>query len=116
MIPSVVMQGKSVDEFDPEFFLVSLGHGQPMHNVEEFNILKHFDFPPENRREQATQAELKGYIQKHKSDSRVTIFSDFHFLLHLMKNFDIETVLTIARCIAEEKPVDEACIELIESL
>jgi hypothetical protein len=29
MIPSVVKEGKPVKEFEPDFFIVSLAHGQP---------------------------------------------------------------------------------------
>jgi len=43
MIPSVIKEGKAVKTFDPEFFIVSISHGQPK-EMQEFNILKNYDF------------------------------------------------------------------------
>ena len=48
MIPSVVMEGKTVKEFEPEFFIVSLSNGQPK-GKKDYNILKNYDFPIKNR-------------------------------------------------------------------
>lgn len=45
-MPAVVMSGKTVKEFDPEFFIVALGHGAP--KDQKFNILHHYDFPVES--------------------------------------------------------------------
>ena len=50
MVPSIMMGGKQATEFDPEFFIVQLGHGQPK-SEQDFNILKNYDFPVENRRD-----------------------------------------------------------------
>jgi nuclear protein localization family protein 4 len=48
MIPSVVKEGKTVKEFEPDFFIVSLAHGQPKAD-KDYNILKNYDFPVLNR-------------------------------------------------------------------
>lgn len=48
MIPSVVKEGKTVKEFEPDFFIVSLGHGATR-SEKDYNILKNYDFPPLNR-------------------------------------------------------------------
>lgn len=66
MVPSFVTQGKNVKEIDPEFFIVSLAHGQPAHN-KDYSVLKVYDFPAANRGAPATQAEFKGYLKKYKS-------------------------------------------------
>jgi len=47
MVPTVLMESKPVTEIDPLFFIVQLGHGAP--KSDEFNILKVYDFPVENR-------------------------------------------------------------------
>ena len=44
MIPSVIKEGKPVKEFEPDFFIVSLSHGQPK-NKKDYNYLKNYDFP-----------------------------------------------------------------------
>ena len=43
MIPSIVREGKPVKEFEPDFFIVSLAHGQPK-GKNDYNILKNYDF------------------------------------------------------------------------
>jgi nuclear protein localization protein 4 homolog len=48
LIPSCMKEGKVVKEFEPEFFIVSLAHGQPK-TKKDFNILKNYDFPVYNR-------------------------------------------------------------------
>jgi hypothetical protein len=48
MIPSVVKEGKPAKEFEPDFFIVSIGHGQPR-TKKDYNIMKNFDFPVYNR-------------------------------------------------------------------
>ena len=67
MIPSVVKDGKTVKEFEPDFFIVSLAHGQPKGN-RDYNILKNYDFPFMNRPKAQTRQDYKDYIKRHKSE------------------------------------------------
>jgi nuclear protein localization family protein 4 len=53
MIPSIVREGKPVKEFEPDFFVVSLGNGQPKAD-KDYSILKSYDFPVSNRRNPPT--------------------------------------------------------------
>lgn len=108
------MEGKPVTELDPIYFLVQLSHGAPI--SDEFNILRVYDFPIENRKQKVSLADWKGYINKHKWDDRKTKFSDFHFLLYMMREFDPDTILSIGASIGKEEAVDEGCVELIESM
>jgi nuclear protein localization family protein 4 len=48
-MPAVLREGAPVKEFEPDFFLVSLAHGQPNENNTQFNVLKRYDFPVMNR-------------------------------------------------------------------
>lgn len=48
MLPTVMKENKEVTEFEQDFFIVSLAHGQPK-NKRDYNILKYYDFPVENR-------------------------------------------------------------------
>ena len=48
MITTVVMEGKTAKEFEPDFFIVSLSNGQPK-GKKDYNILKNYDFPVRNR-------------------------------------------------------------------
>lgn len=48
MMPTVLTKGKATKEFPPDFFLVSLAHGQPAATTDH-GILKLYDFPCKNR-------------------------------------------------------------------
>lgn len=48
-MPNFIYQGKSVKEFEPDFFIVNVAHGYNPHS--SYNILKLYDFPVENRSE-----------------------------------------------------------------
>jgi len=53
MVPSIITKGKNVKEFEPDFFIVSVAHGQPAHG-NDYNILKLYEFPIANRDSPAT--------------------------------------------------------------
>jgi nuclear protein localization family protein 4 len=48
-MPAVLREGAPVKDFEPDFFLVSLAHGQPNDYNTKFNIIKRYDFPCRNR-------------------------------------------------------------------
>lgn len=48
-MPAVLREGAGVQEFENEFMIVSLAHGQPNENNTQFNILKRYDYPVMNR-------------------------------------------------------------------
>lgn len=48
-MPGFLREGTGVTEFECEFMIVSLAHGQPNENNTQFNILKRFDYPVMNR-------------------------------------------------------------------
>ena len=49
-MPAVLREGAGVKEFEPDFFLVSISHGQPNEdNMGKFNIIKRYDYPVMNR-------------------------------------------------------------------
>lgn len=68
MIPSVMKEGKTVKEFEPDFFIVSLAHGQPK-TKKDYNILKNYDFAVFNRSGKAPgRQDYKNYIKRHKNE------------------------------------------------
>ena len=44
-MPAVLREGQGVKEFEPDFMLISLAHGQPNENNTKFNVLKRYDYP-----------------------------------------------------------------------
>ena len=48
---------------------------------------------------------------KNKSER----FASFQSLIYLADMLDVDSALTVARCVAEERDVDSAMVELLES-
>lgn len=48
-MPAILREGAGVKEFEPDFMLISLAHGQPTGDNLAFNILKRYDYPVINR-------------------------------------------------------------------
>ena len=48
-MPAVLREGAGVTEFEVEFMIVQLAHGQTNENNMQFNILKRYDYPVMNR-------------------------------------------------------------------
>ena len=116
MIPSVVMEGKPVKEFEPDFFIVSLSNGQPK-TKKDYNILKNYDFPVRNRGGKAsTRKDFQDYIKRHKGEPSQRKYACFSLLMHVADLLDIDTALAISQNIAEEKALDAGLVELLESM
>jgi nuclear protein localization family protein 4 len=115
MVPPFLRQGKTVKEFEPEFFIVTMAHGQPAPTT-DYGILKIHDFPATNRGTPATKNEFKGYLKKYKPEPTERRFANFHLLLYIADLLDVDTALTIATSVAEEKPLETFLIELLESM
>jgi nuclear protein localization family protein 4 len=112
MVPTILTKGKGVKEIEPEFFIVSLAHGQPQHG-KDYNILKIHDFPAKNRDKPASQAEFSGYLKKYKAEKSERKFANFQLLLYVADLLDLDTAIAIATNVAAEKPLDPALVELL---
>ena len=108
MIPAIITKGKTVKEFDSEFFLVSLANGHPGHD-KGYNILKVYEAPKNT-------SELRGYLRKYKGMATKDSFANFELLLYLAKVLDINTALGIAEDVANETNVNEFTYELVDGI
>lgn len=117
-MPAVLREGTGVKEFEPDFFLVSLAHGQPNENNTQFNILKRYDYGVKNRFGKShTQMDFKQFIMSSKNlKGSSDRFACFQFLVHVAEMLDVETAMNIGRCVADERPIDPAMVELFESM
>jgi nuclear protein localization family protein 4 len=115
MIPSVVMNGKPVKEFEPDFFIVSIGNGQPK-GKKDYKYLKNYDFPVRNRTKAITKKDYQEYIKKHKGEPSNRKFACFSLILYIAEMLDIDTSLVIANLIANEQPLEKSLVELLESV
>ena len=66
-VPSVLREGSATTEFETEFMLVSLAHGQPNQNNNQFNVLKRYDYQMMNRfGKKPTPSDFKGFLNSSK--------------------------------------------------
>ena len=98
MLPTVFMENKPTEKFDPDFFIVNLGHGVPQ-SKKGMNILKTYDFPVAARTEKGivTEQMIKDYFKKYKSEKPEIKCANFYFLLFMAKTIDIDTACTYAQ-------------------
>ena len=115
MVPNIVQEGKSVKEFDPSFFIVSLAHGQPK-EASDYTILKNYDFLAQNRQMKPNRNDLKNYIRAHKSDHSSEKFANFQFLIYLLGQLDLDTLAAIAAKIANGEEMEDFMVEIVENL
>lgn len=78
---------------EPDFFIVSVAHGQS--KEEQFNILNKNFFQPANRGVIQKPSMVLEYLQKHKREPSYKKYANLHLLLYLSKLIDIHTILTI---------------------
>jgi hypothetical protein len=116
-MPAVLREGAPVKEFEHDFFLVSLAHGQPNENNTKFNIMKRYDFPVMNRfGKKPTPNDFRSFMQGTKNmKNSFERFSCFQALIYLSEMLDIDTALAIGRNVSQEKNIDSALVELLES-
>jgi nuclear protein localization family protein 4 len=90
MISSIYMENRTVENFDPDFFIVNLSHGAPV-DKKDMNILKSYDFPHITRTDKGivTETMIKDYFKKHKKDKPLVKYANFYFLIYLAKVLDI---------------------------
>ena len=81
MIPSIVKEGKPAKEFEPDFFIVSIGHGIPK-SKKDYNILKNYDFPAYNRGGKVpSKKEFSDYLKRHKGEPSQRKYACFTLVL-----------------------------------
>lgn len=111
-MPSFINQDKAVTEFEPEFLLVTIGHGSSQDN--RFSIIKNAEFPSRSRKK-IDQNDLKAYMQRYKSKPAYIKYSDFNFLLYIAEEFDVETARTLGHAVLKEEKALPILDEMIEN-
>lgn len=96
MLPTVYMEGKPSNKFDPDFFVVNVAHGVPQKG-KNFNVLKSYDFPSKANSPKGIVTEnlVRDYFKKHKKDPPNYKCASFNFLIFVAKTVDIETAVSV---------------------
>ena len=110
LLPTIMCENKPSEEFQPEWFIVSLGCGMP---TKSMTILNHSDFPVWNRVNNPTMTDVKQYLQKYRNEPNFKRFSNFHLLIALAHLLDIDTVCAIASFVVYKQEFPAYILELI---
>lgn len=107
----VIIAGKDVDEVDNDFFLC------PVKILDHTGSLS-CTFPVENRLIPQGKTELKKHLQEQPSRAYVQRLSDFHVLLYLAKQcqLDDSDVALLCKAVRYQEPVLEGYRVIIDSI
>ena len=107
----VIVAGKDTARVDNEWFLC------PVKILDHEGLLSS-DFPIENRMTPQGTGELKAYLKQMASKPFVTALSDFHLLLYLAKNsnMDANDMALIVQAVGSQSDPGEGYKIIIESL
>ena len=112
LLPTIMCENKPVNEFQPEWFIVSLGCGMPKKSM---TLLEHSDFPVWNRNNTPGKNDIKQYLQKYRNEPSYKRFSNFHLLIAIAHIIDIDTACEIAGFVVNKGEVPKTIIDLITS-
>lgn len=109
LLPTLMCENKPAEEFQPEWFIVSLGCGMPKKSM---MILEHSEFPQWHRNP-LSKNDVKQALNKRKNEPTFKRFSDFHLLIAIAHLLDIDTAAEIAKCVKEQKEVPRNIVDLV---
>lgn len=115
MIPDFVCEGRSSKKIATDFFIVRVNDTAPKKHQ---RLLTHAEFPRENRPTHPQRREdLKKFFNKiPKSEPSWSRFADFHLLLYIAKEIDVDTAVTIAECVRDRKDIPEGVTMIFNEL
>lgn len=115
LIPDFVVEGRSDKKIATDFFIVRVNDTAPKKHQRMFT---HADFPRENRPTHPQRREdLKKYFSKiPKSEASWSRFADFHLLLYIAKEIDVDTAVAIAECVRDRKDLPEGVTMMFNEL
>ena len=92
--PNIYMKEKTIQEFDPDFFIVNIAYCVPTDKKDQ-NILKIYDFSVSLKTDKniVTENIIKDYFNRHKDDKPFVKCASFIFLIFIGKNIDLEVLV-----------------------
>eukprot|EP00415_Alexandrium_ostenfeldii_P001191 UN1191 len=115
LIPDFIVEGKANKKISTDFFIVRVNDTAPKKHQKMFI---HADFPRENRQTHPQKRDdLKKYFKKiPTSEPSWSRFADFHLILYIAQEIDVDTALTICECVRDRKEIPEGIMMIIEQL
>eukprot|EP00929_Paragymnodinium_shiwhaense_P009953 TRINITY_DN114388_c0_g1_i1.p1 TRINITY_DN114388_c0_g1~~TRINITY_DN114388_c0_g1_i1.p1 ORF type:complete len:512 (+),score=144.59 TRINITY_DN114388_c0_g1_i1:161-1696(+) len=115
LIPQFLVESKPTDKILTDFFVVRVNDTTPKKLRSMFT---HADFPRENRPTHPQRRDdLKRYFKKRDAkEASWSRFADFHLILYIAQELDIETALTICECVQNRTEIPEGIRMIIDQL
>lgn len=115
LIPDLLVEGKPSKKILTDFFVVRVNDTAPKKHQRMFT---HAEFPRENRQTHPQRRDdLKKYFKKiSSSEPSWSRFADFHLLLYIAQEMDVDTAITICECVRDRKEIPEGVVLLINQL
>mmetsp|Transcript_28263 Transcript_28263/g.62316 ORF Transcript_28263/g.62316 Transcript_28263/m.62316 type:complete len:507 (+) Transcript_28263:148-1668(+) len=115
LIPDFVVEGKPNKAISTDFFIVRVNDTAPKKHQRMF---LHADFPRENRATHPQRRDdMKKYFRKvGSSEPTWARFADFHLILYIAQEIDVDTAIIIAECVRDRKEIPEGVMVIINEL
>mmetsp|Transcript_95896 Transcript_95896/g.240358 ORF Transcript_95896/g.240358 Transcript_95896/m.240358 type:complete len:508 (-) Transcript_95896:123-1646(-) len=115
LISDFLVESKPTKKLLTDFFIVRVNDTAPKKHQKMF---VHADFPRENRPTTPQKRDdLKKYFRKiSTSEPSWSRFADFHLLLYIAQEVDIDTALSIAECVRDRKEVPKGTLDLFNEI
>lgn len=115
LISDFLVEGKPNKKILTDFFVVRVNDTAPK---KLRSLFTHAEFPRENRQTHPQRRDdLKRYFKKRdNSEPSWSRFADFHLLLYIAQEIDIDTAVAICECVRERTEVPEGVLMIINQL
>merc|ERR1719221_1467387 len=112
LISDFIVEGKENKKIATDFFVVRVNDTAPKKHQKMFI---HADFPRENRQTHPQRRDdLKKYFKKiSNSEPSWSRFADFHLILYIAQEIDVDTALTICESVRDRKEIPEGVLMII---
>jgi nuclear protein localization family protein 4 len=114
LVSDFLVEGKPTKKMATDFFIVRVNDTVP----KKFEkLFKHADFPRENRQTPQRRDDLKKYFKKiPTSEQSWSRFADFHLILYIAQEIDVDTAIMIAECVRDRKEIPDGIKMIIDQL
>lgn len=115
LIPDFMVEGKANKKILTDFFVVRVNDTSPK---KLRSIFTNADFPRENRQTHPQRRDdLKKYFQKRsKSEPSWSRFADWHLILYIAQEIDVDTAVAIGECVRDRKEIPDGVAMIINQL
>mmetsp|Transcript_96084 Transcript_96084/g.299238 ORF Transcript_96084/g.299238 Transcript_96084/m.299238 type:complete len:500 (+) Transcript_96084:111-1610(+) len=115
LMPDFLVEGKANKKLATDFFVVRVNDTAPKKHQKMFT---HAEFPRENRQTHPQKRDdLKKYFKKiPNSEPSWSRYADFHLILYIAQEIDVDTAVTIGNCVRDREEIPEGIMMIMNQL